>query len=357
MPVTVTRTAFGTLSSTGEQVDKFTLSNGSMEVDILTYGAIIAALCVPDSAGTVADVALGFDTLQDWEEKNVPYMGAVIGRVANRIAGGTFDLDGQTYTLAKNNGDNHLHGGLKGFDKRVWTATTEPAGVRLQYTSPDGEEGYPGEVTVTVTYTLEDAANTMRIAYEATTTKATPLNLTNHTYFNLRGAGEGDVLEHRLQMNAQHYTPARPDLIPTGDIAPVKGTPFDFVEAKEIGADNGDVSNGYDNNFMLDRSACSSSDEPARAARVTEPRSGRVLTVETTEPACQLYVGGFLDGLAGKGNKSYDQYHGFCLETQHPPDAVHHAAFPSIILQPGHTRTSTTIFAFTTAAPATAASV
>eukprot|EP00043_Microstomoeca_roanoka_P010173 m.96859 g.96859 ORF g.96859 m.96859 type:complete len:346 (-) comp14809_c0_seq3:221-1258(-) len=342
MPVSVSQSVYGHVN--GQEVLKFTLDNGDVEIDIITYGGIISSLRVPDNKGNKENIVLGFDTLQDYVEKNAPYFGAIIGRVANRIAGSSFELDEITYPLAKNNGENHLHGGLQGFDKKVWAAQTVENGIQLKYTSEDGEEGYPGTLAVTVTYTL-DANSTLTIRYHATTNKKTLVNLTNHSYFNLAGAGNGDILGHLLHMKSNEYTPSRQDLIPTGQIASVKDTPFDFTTERPVGAANDQVPNGYDINFMVDRSGVQAS-ALALAATVREPTTGRKLTVHTTEPGCQFYVGGFLDGLKGQDGKTYNQYAGFCLETQKPADAIHHPNFPSIILEPGQVLDSTTTFTF-----------
>lgn len=336
----------------GQQVDVYTLTNAhGVEVQIINFGGIITSIGVPDRNGNIADVALGFDNLQGYLE-NKPYFGAIIGRYANRIANGKFVLDGKEYTLAKNNGSNSLHGGIRGFNKVIWTA--EPfqekrgMGVHLSYLSKDGEEGYPGNLKVRITYTLTDK-NELVIDYEATTDKATPINLTNHSYFNLAGEGNGDVLAHELQLNAEKFTPIDQNLIPTGEIEPVKGTPLDFTQTTAIGARINDrneqlvIAHGYDHNFVVKRNH----DGLQLAARVHEPKSGRVLEVYTTQPGIQLYTGNFLDGtVVGKHGHAYKQREAFCLETQHYPDSPNHPSFPTTILRPGKPFHSQTVFKF-----------
>jgi aldose 1-epimerase len=336
----------------GRAVEVFTLTNANgMRVRVIDYGGIIVSLEVPDRDGQVADVALGYDALEEYLEET-PYFGAIIGRYGNRIAGGSFTLEGKTYTLAVNNGPNHLHGGLVGFDKVVWDA--EPfenatgAGVIFTYKSADGEEGYPGNLTSRVTYTLTDE-NELIFDYHATTDKATPINLTQHTYFNLAGDGSGNILGHELTLNAQSFTPVDATLIPTGDLVPVAGTPFDFTTGKLIGAeiDADDeqlrYGGGYDHNFVIDRSQSGR----VHAARVYEPTTGRVMDVHTTEPGVQFYTGNFLDGsITGKSGHVYEHRHGFCLETQHYPDSPNQPEFPSTILRPGEEYSSQTIYTF-----------
>jgi len=339
-------------------VEKYTLSNDNgLSVSILTYGAIIQSLKVPDRNGYAADVVLGFDTIQEYVDKS-PYFGAVVGRYANRIAKGTFELDGETYTLAINNDPNSLHGGTQGFDKHLWTAEeiqdTGGPSLKLTRVSPDGEEGYPGTLTVSVTYTLT-ASNELRIEYEATTDKLTVLNLSNHSYFNLAGEGSGNIFDQTLQLNASHFTPVDDTLIPTGEIAPVAGTPFDFRVAKPIGQEIRDgsseqilIAHGFDHNFVLDRPAPDDTSMIV-AAVATDPASGRVLTVSTDQPGVQFYSGNFLDGsFAGKSGNVYRQGDAFCLETQHFPDSPNQPDFPSTELAPGDTFSSTTVFAFST---------
>ena len=344
--MSVTREAFGTTPG-GESVDLFTLTNSQgLKATVITYGGILRTLEVPDRDGNLADITLGFDTLEEWIEKNGPYMGALIGRYGNRIAEGQFTLDGTTYTLATNDGANHLHGGMRGYDKVVWQGeaieTDGAVGVRLHYLSTDGEEGYPGNLDITVTYLLTDA-NELKIQYSATTDKATPVNLTNHAYYNLAGQGTGDILGHLVTVNADHYTPVDAGLIPTGEIAPVAGTPFDFTQPKTIGQEIADVEGGYDHNFALNGEV----GVMKMCARVEEPTTGRVMEIRTTEPGVQFYTGNFLDGtITGKDGKVYQQHYGFCLETQHYPDSPNQPDFPSTILRPGQTYTQETIHTF-----------
>lgn len=346
---TVTRAPFGTTPD-GRAVELFTLSHPQgMEVAIATYGATIVSLKVPDRNGRLGDVVLGYPTLEGYLRAS-PYFGAIVGRYGNRIARGRFTLDGTAYQLATNDGPNHLHGGVRGFDKVVWTgqpATTDTtAGVTLTYLSPDGEEGYPGALSVTVTYTLA-ASNELRVDYVATTSAPTPVNLTQHSYFNLAGAG--DILAHQLTLAADRYTPVDSTLIPTGDLAPVEGTPFDFRAPVPIGARIGQDDEqlrrgrGYDHNFVLNRAGPGLS----LAARVTEPATGRTLEVSTTEPGIQFYSGNFLDGtITGKDGRVYGHRTGFCLETQHYPDSPNQPGFPGTILRPGEEHRSATVFAF-----------
>jgi aldose 1-epimerase len=326
----------------------FTLRNANgVEIKAITYGAIITSIVTPDRAGQRGDIVLGFDSL-DAYLKDPPYFGAVVGRYGNRIAKGRFTLDGKTYALAVNNGPNHLHGGLKGFDKVIWKG--EPLsgrnGVVFSRQSPDGEEGYPGNLDVRITYELTER-DELVIDYHATTDKATPINLTQHSYFNLAGAG--DILGHQLMIEADRYTPVDSTLIPTGELAPVQGTPFDFRTPTAIGArigqSNEQLKNGggYDHNWVLSRKG------PGRqlAARVVEPRSGRTLEISTTEPGLQFYTGNFLDGtLTGKGGWVYQRRNGLCLETQHFPDSPNQSKFPSTILRPGASYDSQTVFRF-----------
>jgi len=347
----VKKEAFGTTPD-GKAVELYTLTNTQgIEVRVMTYGGIIVSLQTPDKRGHLADITLGFDTLAGYLAKN-PYFGALVGRYGNRIGNAKFTLEGKEYTLAKNNGPNALHGGLKGFDKVVWQAQSlqksAEVGLILKYTSADGEEGYPGTLHVTVTYTLSDK-NEFSIDYQATTDKATPINLTNHTYFNLAGEGKGDILAHELTLNADHFTPVDKNLIPTGKIASVKGTPLDFTQATAIGARIGQqdeqliLGGGYDHNFVINRQGKGL----ALAARVVEPNSGRALEVSTTEPGVQFYTGNFLDGtITGKQGHVYKQRYGFCLETQHYPDSPNQPGFPSTILRPGQGYHTTTVFKF-----------
>jgi aldose 1-epimerase len=345
MKASIQRTAFGKLSD-GTAVELFTLRNAhGLVAKITNYGATITELHVPDRNGDLGDVVLGFDNLGQYLEGH-PCFGCTVGRVANRIARGRFVLDGKSYTLAINNGPNHLHGGLKGFDKVVWQAAPlKGAAVKFAYTSPDGEEGYPGALAVEVTMSLTDA-DELRLDYRAVTDKPTPVNLTNHSYFNL--AGQGDVLAHELRLAADYYTPADAELIPTGQIAPVKGTPLDFSTPQPIGSRfsqlRGDPT-GYDNNFVLNGAGKAL----GWAARLYEPGSGRVMELSTTEPGVQLYTANFLDGsLTGKGGAVYRRHAAVCLEAQHYPDSVNQPKFPSIILRPGQTYLQTTVHKFTT---------
>lgn len=333
----------------GTPIELHTLTNAAgCRCRAITYGAIITEVHVPDRAGRLGDVVLGFEHLADYLT-NGPYFGAAIGRVGNRIAGGSFTLNGRTHRLAVNNGPNSLHGGRRGFDKVVWRAEprleADGPAVTFRYLSPDGEEGYPGNLAVTMTYRLTDA-NELRIDYEAVGDQDTPVNLTNHSYWNL--AGGGTILSHRLALRAARYTPVDAELIPTGRIEAVAGGPMDFTAEKAIGRDLGLLANlpaGYDHNFVIDGGG----EGLVPAARAVEPRSGRVLEVLTDQPGVQFYSGNFLDGsLRGKRGERYPQYAGFCLETQHFPDAVHHPQFPSIILRRGETYRSTTVHRFST---------
>jgi aldose 1-epimerase len=330
----------------GKSAEEFTLSNGTMSVKLLSYGALVSSIQTPDKSGKLGEITLGFDDFAGWE-KNGPYFGVTTGRYANRIAGGKFTLDGKEYKLATNNGPNHLHGGIVGFNKRLWTGepfqSSSGVGVRFRYTSPDGEEGYPGTLKCTVTYTLT-SANELRIDYEATTDKSTHVNLTNHTYWNLAGRGSGTVLDHEIQINADRYLPVDDTAIPTGELAAVKGTPMDLTQPTKIGAKIKDVvggGGGYDHCYVLNPAKSS---ELNFTARVHEPKSGRVMEIYTTEPGVQFYTGNFLDGsAAGAGNK---QHYGFCLETQHYPDTPNKPDFPTTALSPGKTFKSSTVHRF-----------
>jgi len=348
-------TPFGTLAS-GESAQLFTLRNAhGIEVQLTNYGGIITSLKTPDRAGRLSDIVLGYDNLAAYVA-NSPYFGAIVGRYANRIARGHFTLDGTTYTLAVNNGPNSLHGGLRGFDKVVWKArpfqNQEGQGVTLDYTSPDGEEGYPGTLHATVTYTLT-ADDRLIVDYHATTDKATPINLSQHSYWNLAGNASRDILGHVLTINADATTPVDSTLIPTGEIAPVDGTPFDFRTPTAIGArieqrQNTQIryGNGYDHNWVLNRGG-GASDALVLAARVVEPTSGRTMEITTTEPGLQFYSGNFLDGtITGKGGAVYKFRYGLALETQHYPDSPNHPNFPSTILRPGQEYRSRTVFKF-----------
>lgn len=347
----VTREAFGTTAD-GAAVDIFTLTNShGMVVKVITYGGIITTIRVPDRRGAFADVVLGFDALEPYLGRH-PYFGAIVGRYGNRISNARFSLDGRTYTLAANNGPNHLHGGVRGFDKHVWQADAlaGAVGVELRRSSPDDEEGYPGMLQARVRYTLTDA-NAIVIDYEATTDKPTPVNLTQHTYYNLAGPGAGDILGHEVTIYADRFTPIDAGLIPTGELAAVAGTPFDFRTATAVGAriDQPDeqLKNGlgYDHNFVLNRKG----EGLQPAARVVERTTGRVLDVATTEPGVQFYSGNFLDGtLTGKRGVVYQRRTGLCLETQHFPDSPNKPQFPSTILRPGDTYRSQTTLTFGT---------
>ncbi|MCL4124615.1 UNVERIFIED_CONTAM: hypothetical protein GTU68_002418 [Idotea baltica] len=327
-------------------------SNG-MVVKATNYGAIITSIVVPDKDGKLADVALGYDDAESYQTAvEKPYFGAIVGRYGNRIAKGKFDVDGQQYSLAINNAPNSLHGGIVGFDKVVWTPEFDEAAnqLTLSYRSKDMEEGYPGNLDVKVSYTLNDQ-NQIVVDYHATTDKATPINLTQHTYFNLKGEGEGDILGHQLMLNAKRYTPVDKTLIPTGELAAVSGTPFDFTTAKAIGKDIGaedqqlEFGGGYDHNWVVN--AASGEEKLRLAAEVYEPESGRVLKVLTSEPGIQFYCGNFLNGsLKGKAGKPYVRRGGFCLETQHYPDSPNQKNFPSTILRPGKEYQTTTVFEF-----------
>jgi aldose 1-epimerase len=336
---------FGRLPD-GTVIELYTLNNShGLRARIMTYGAIVVSLEVPDREGKVADVTLGYDTLDGYLE-TTPYFGAIVGRYGNRIAKGKFTLDGLEYTLATNNDENHLHGGIKGFDKVVWTVEPiredDAVGVEMTYLSPDGEEGYPGNLKSVVTYRITEA-NELKITYLAETDQATPVNLTHHSYFNLAGQGTGDILGHELMLNADRYTPVDAGLIPTGELRPVAATPFDFTTPHTIGERIAQVEGGYDHNFVLNREGA----EPTLAARVVEPSSGRVMEIFTTEPGIQFYAGNFLDGsITGKVGNVYHKHYGFCLETQHFPDSPNHDHFPSTILRPGEKYQSMTIHRF-----------
>jgi aldose 1-epimerase len=347
-PARTTRAPFGTLPD-GTAIELFTVTNGhGIELRAMTYGAIILSLKVPDRAGALDDVVLGYDTAMDYVRNNAPHFGAVVGRFANRIAKARFTLDGQTFTLAANNGPNHLHGGLKGFDSVVWRGEALPNGIAFTYVSADGEEGYPGRLSVRVTYTLSDR-DELAVDYQATTDKPTVINLSQHTYFNLAGQAVRDVLDHRLQLDADRYTPVDATLIPTGELAPVAGTPFDFRQPATIGSridsphPQIQTGRGYDHNFVVN----GQSGQLRHAARVVEPSTGRTLDVATTEPGVQFYSANFLDGsITGKQGRAYRKRFGFCLETQHFPDSPNQPTFPSTVLRPGETFASRTVFTF-----------
>jgi len=356
----VTQSSFGAMPD-GTKIDLFTLTNAhGLEVRVITYGAVIVSIKAPDRRGRFDDIVTGFDTLDGYLTRS-RYFGAVVGRYGNRIANGHFTLDGKTYELATNNGKNHLHGGIRGFDKVVWKGSPFErdgnTGVVLTYLSHDGEEGYPGTLNVTVTYTLTPR-NELIVDYGATTDKATPINLTNHSYFNLAGDGHGDVLQHLLTIDADRYTPTDDTQIPTGEIAAVAGTPFDFRKPTPIGTriDANDEQirrgHGYDHNFVLrsvsvGSASLSGERSPHHAARLVDPSSGRTLDVATTEPGVQFYSGNNLDGSAvGKSGHVYARRTSLCLETQHFPDSPNHASFPSTVLRPGEQFRSRTVFTF-----------
>lgn len=333
-------------TSDGQAVRQYTLTNAhGLRAVVIEYGATLVTLETPDRDGKMANITLACPNLQSYE-KNSPYFGAVAGRCANRIAKGKFTLDGKDYTLATNNEANHLHGGVKGFDKVVWQSegftADNSVGVKFTYLSKDMEEGYPGNLTSTVTYTLTND-NELSFTYEATTDQATVVNLTQHSYWNLGGHGAGTILDHVLQLNASQYTPADSTLIPTGEIAPVAGTPFDFTAPTPIGAHIDQVEGGYDLNFVLD----DTSSNLHLAARVSDPKSGRVMEIRTTEPGIQFYSGNFLDGsFEGLDGVVYPKHSAFCLETQHFPDSINKPAWPSVVLRPGETYRHYTVHKF-----------
>jgi aldose 1-epimerase len=350
-PTRVTQAPFGRLPD-GTVIDGYTIRNPrGTTMHVMTYGATITALRTADRQGHFDDIVLGFDSVEGYLD-DPPYFGAIVGRYANRIAKGRFTLNGHTYQLPINNGPNSLHGGTRGFDKVVWRATPfendSSAGLVLTHVSPDGDNGYPGRVEVRVTYTLTDS-DELIVDYGATTSKATPINLSQHSYFNLSGDGTRDILDHVLELEASHYTPVDSTLIPTGELAPVEGTPFDFRTPTPIGErieqanQQLQFGRGYDHNFVLDRSGAPLS----HAARVVEPTTGRMLDIYTDQPGVQFYSGNFLDGtIKGKGGKVYRHRYGFCLETQHYPDSPNHPNFPSTILRPGEKFVSRTVFRF-----------
>lgn len=350
----ITQESFG-VSAEGAAVTRYTLRNSSgLEAAIITYGGVLTALRVPDRSGALADVVLGYETLEPYEDRGTsfPYFGALVGRYANRIAGGRFELDGVSYQLARNNGPNHLHGGPRGFHHVVWSARDVSAGdgpsLELTYLSPDGEEGYPGNLTVTVSYTLSER-NELRIDYQATTDRATVINLTNHSYFNL--AGHGDILSHELELNAAHFLPIDATLIPQGELCPVAGTPMDFRAPTPVGrhiaADDEQIRHGqgYDHTWVFDKPA----DTLERVGQLYDPGSGRAMELLTTQPSVQLYSGSQLDGsLTGKGGRRYERFAGLCLETQHLPDSPNQPQFPSTVLRPDQRYRQTTIYRFAT---------
>jgi len=344
----VTKQPFGKLAD-GTPVEIYTLKDATVEVRIITYGGIIQSLKVPDRKGKAEDVVLGFDSVEGYVANPGPFFGALIGRYANRIAHGQFKLDGHTYTLPKNDGDNTLHGGTRGFDKVVWEAKEIEDGVQLTHVSPDGDQGFPGKLTAVVKYTL--LGNTLHIDYSAATDKDTVVNLTNHSYFNLSGQGNGDILHDEVKIDASHFTPVNKNLIPTGILQPVAGTPFDFRKLTAIGArinDNDEQiqnAHGYDDNWVLDKPA----GQLGQAAEVYDPASGRVLTILTTQPGIQFYTGNFLDGsIKGKDGKVYGHRAALALETQHFPDSPNQPKFPTTELKPGQRYHQVTEFRFST---------
>jgi aldose 1-epimerase len=354
-PLPWQRKPFGRVPE-GGQVELFTLSRGGVEARIAPFGAVLVSLSAPDRAGKRADVVLGFDALDGYLSQT-SYFGVIVGRYANRIRGGRFTLGGVAYALARNDGENHLHGGVRHFGRVLWKAreTTTPAGpgLELSHVSPDGDEGYPGRLEARVTYTLSEASE-LRIDFDATSDKDTIVNLAGHSYFNLAGQGEGDILGHELTIDADRFTPVGPGLIPTGELRSVAGTPFDFRRPTAIGARIGAedpqlaLGKGYDHNWVLNGSAGTL----RLAARVREPHSGRVLELLTSEPGLQFYSGNFLDGsVKGKGGRAYPHRSGFCLEPQHFPDSPNQPSFPSAVLKRGERYRSTTVYRLATDKP------
>ncbi len=348
MKASITEKPFGNYYNA--PVTEYTLANSSgMQAGILNYGGTITKLITPDKKGKMGDVVLGFETFSGYLQKNEPYLGALVGRYANRIANAKFTLDGKTYKLAPNNFGNSLHGGNVGFDKVIWNVEKiGDTSLMLTYQSKDGEEGYPGNLNVQVVYTL-GSDNSLKIDYTATTDRATPVNLTNHSYFNLSAGKDSTILDHVLQLNADKYTPVNDQLIPTGQIADVKGTPLDFTNAKAIGKDIGKVKGGFDHNWILNKKG----DDPESyreqpAATVYDPGSGRFMEVFTTQPGIQFYSGNFLNGTlqVTKGGQIYVPHAGLCLETQHYPDSPNQPSFPSTILKPGETYSQSTVYKF-----------
>jgi len=350
----VTKQLFGKLDD-GSNVDLYILENkNGVQIGVITYGAIVTFIRTPDAKGNINDIALGFDNLEQYVTSN-PYFGAIVGRYGNRIAKGKFSLNGMDYTLAVNNGENHLHGGKKGFDKVLWNlkdikTDEHSTSVELTYFSKDGEEGYPGDLTVNVIYSLSNN-NEWKAQYTATTTKETVVNLTNHTYWNLAGQGSGDILQHQIQIEADKFVAINTGLIPTGELKDVKGTPMDFTKPIAIGDridekyEQLELAKGYDHTWVLRKQGF----PPSLVATVTEPNSGRILEIFSSEPGVQFYTGNFLDGTKkGKENRIYQKRFGFCLETQHFPDSPNKPQFPSVVLRPGDTYNTTTIYKFTT---------
>ncbi len=348
MPGEEKKSVFGRMFD-GTEIYIFTLQQGDMKARIMNYGARLVSLDVPDRSGNIADVVLGYDSLTPYTTDSKTYFGAVVGRYANRIANGAFALNGKRYLLPRNDDSNSLHGGTQGFDKRVWAAHAIEHGVELKLVSENGDQGYPGTLTTRVRYTLNQS--TLRIEYFASTDEDTVLNLTNHTYFNLAGEGHGTVLEHFLRMPAEYYTPINAHLIPTGQLASVIGTPFNFLKSTAIGdhisEDNEQLhmAKGYDENFVLPES--NDKDGLHEAACISEPKSGRVLVVRTTQPGVQFYSGNFLDGTSlGKQGHVYGKHSGLCLETQHFPDSPNHSGFPTTELKSGQIFHSVTEYIF-----------
>jgi aldose 1-epimerase len=340
--ITINKTVFGQIE--GNDIDLYTISGNNMTVKITNFGGIVTSISVPDREGKMEDVVLGFDSLKGYTKEH-PYFGCLVGRYANRIASGKFELDGKSYQLAANNGENHLHGGIQGFDKKIWLAEEyrngDEAGIELTSTSPDGEEGYPGELKVRVIYSLTPD-HELKIQYFAETSKATPINLTHHGYFNLKAAGNGNILDHELMINADQFTVVNEQLIPTGEQKDVTGTPMDFRQAKPVGRDMAQVDGGYDHNFVL-----SNNGKFALVAILKNSSSGRIMEVYTDQPGIQFYGGNFLDGtLTGKNGKVYNKHYGLCLETQHFPDSPNQPGFPNTILRPGEVFESVTIYKF-----------
>jgi aldose 1-epimerase len=346
----VSKAVFGKMPD-GAEIDIYTLKSDAVEARIMNYGARVVSIQTPDRNGKMADVVLGYDSLDGYLADGKTYFGAIVGRYGNRIANGQFTIDGRTYQVPRNNGQNSLHGGTVGFDKLVWKAREVAEGVEMTLVSPDGDQGFPGTLTAHVRYTLHH--NALRIDYSITTDKPTVVNLTNHSYFNLGGVGSGTILNEEIMIAADKFTPVDKGLIPTGELAPVEGTPFDLRKPTVIGAHINDdhpqlkIAGGYDHNWVLR----GKNGEVKTAARVYDPASGRVLTVTTTEPGVQFYSGNFLDGTKfGKAQEGHVKNAGLCLETQHFPDSPNHPDFPTTVLKPGETRHSMTTFTFSTQA-------
>ena len=342
--VGITEKPYGSFE--GKPVTAYTLTNAdSMQVTIINYGGTVTDIITRDRNGKFGDVILGYDSLSGYLQKGNPYFGCLVGRYGNRIANGTFTLDGKTYTLAKNDNGNSLHGGIKGYDKVMWTAEKMPgdSSLKLTYLSKDGEEGYPGNLNIEVIYTLT-ASNGLKIDYKATTDKATPVNLTNHCYFNLSAGADSTILKHELSLTANMYTAVNDKLIPTGALPEVKGTPMDFTTSKPIGRDIDSVKGGYDHNWVLDRKG----NGLDKIATVFDPTSGRSMDVYTTEPGIQFYSGNFLDGTLKftRNGQRYGKHAGLCLETQHYPDSPNQPAFPTTILKPGETYSHSSLYLF-----------